>query len=93
MKHVLDAGVEQVRTVRPAGVGRDQSRPQGAALEGIEKTKAFFREIGAPVTLKEVGIGPDRIAEMAKKSVRNGPLGNYKKLEAADVEAIMRASL
>jgi hypothetical protein len=93
MKHVLGEGVEKFEQYARRVWGVTNPVPKIAALEGIEKTKAFYRELGVPVTLTEAGIGPDRIAEMAKKSVRNGPLGGYKKLTAADVEAIMSASL
>jgi alcohol dehydrogenase YqhD (iron-dependent ADH family) len=93
MKHVLDAGVGKFEQYARRVWGVTNPVPKIAALEGIEKTKAFYRELGVPVTLTEAGIGPDRIAEMAKKAVRRGPLGNYKKLEASDVEAILRASL
>jgi alcohol dehydrogenase len=64
-----------------------------AALEGIEKTKTLFKDLGAPTTLREIGIGPDRLAEIAKKATRHGPIGAYKQLAAADVEAILRDSL
>jgi alcohol dehydrogenase YqhD (iron-dependent ADH family) len=93
MKHVLDAGVGKFEQYARRVWGVTNPDPNAAALEGIEKTKAFFHEIGAPVTLKEVGIDASRLAEMAKKATRNGPIGGYKKLTAADVEAILKASL
>ena len=93
MKHVLDAGVGKFEQYARRVWGVTNPDARAAALEGIEKTKAFYRELGVPVTLTEAGIGADRIAEMAKKAVRLGPLGGFKKLDAAAVEAILRASL
>jgi hypothetical protein len=93
MKRVLDAGVGKFEQYARRVWGVTTVDPKAAALEGIEKTKAFFHEIGAPVTLKEVGIDASRLAEMAKKATRHGSIGNYKKLTVADVEAILKASL
>ncbi len=95
MKHVLDSGPGKFKqfAVRVWGVEEDGKNDKEIALEGIERTKKFFKSIGAPVSLKDAGIDDKRIPEMAKKSVRNGPLGAYKKLEAKDVEAILRACL
>jgi alcohol dehydrogenase YqhD (iron-dependent ADH family) len=95
MAHVLDAGPAKFRQYaeRVWGINGKERTDKEVALEGIRKTKAFFKSIGAPVSLKEAGIDDKRISEMAKKSVRNGPIGGYKKLNEKDVEAIMRASL
>jgi alcohol dehydrogenase YqhD (iron-dependent ADH family) len=55
--------------------------------------KNFFRSMGLPVTLAEANIGADRLGEMARKAVHFGPQGVYRKLEAADVEAILTLAL
>jgi alcohol dehydrogenase len=95
MKHVLDSGVPKFKQCaqRVWGVKVDGKSDKDVALEGIERTKAFFKEIGAPVSLREVNIDDKKIPDMAKRATRNGPLGSYKRLETKDVEAIMRASL
>ncbi len=38
------------------------------ALEGIKRTRKYFREIGAPITLDEVGIPKSAIPEIAAKT-------------------------
>jgi alcohol dehydrogenase len=65
---------------------------EAMALEGIEQTKAFFRRIGMPVTLKELGTGSDRIAEMARKCCASphNTVGNFVKLHDKDVLAIYK---
>jgi alcohol dehydrogenase YqhD (iron-dependent ADH family) len=93
MEHVLPAGAGKFEQYARRVWGVTAPDERAAALEGIEKTRSFFKELGAPTTLCEVGIGSDRLAEMAKKATRNGPIGAYKKLDAADVEAILTASL
>ena len=61
-----------------------------AALEGIKRTKAFFKSLGMPVSLKDADIPADRIDEMAKKGTGNGPLGQFMPLYEKDVAAILK---
>jgi alcohol dehydrogenase YqhD (iron-dependent ADH family) len=95
MAYVVDAGPAKFRQFaeRVWGVKVKGRTDKEAALEGIQKTKAFFKSLGAPVSLKDAGIDDKRIHEMAKKSVRNGPIGAYKRLNEKDVEAILRSCL
>lgn len=59
------------------------------ALEGIKRTKAFFKSIGMPVSLQDADIPADRIAEMAQKGGENGPIGNFIPLHEKDIAAIL----
>ena len=68
----------------------DQKR---IALEGIERLKRFFAGLGLPVSLKEMNISDDRLDEMAEKATKNGPLGNFKKLNQADVLSVLKLAL
>ncbi|MDR0877581.1 MAG: iron-containing alcohol dehydrogenase [Treponema sp.] len=61
-----------------------------AALEGVFRLKNFFRSIGLPVSFADAKIETSRIGEMAERAVRFGPVGNYRKLNKNDVEAIYR---
>jgi len=69
--------------------GADCDREQ-AAREGIFRMKNYFRSIGLPVSLADAKIDSSRIGEMAKRAVKFGPIGNYRKLDEKDVEAIYR---
>jgi alcohol dehydrogenase YqhD (iron-dependent ADH family) len=64
--------------------------PEEAAMEGIFRLKNFFRSLGLPVSFADAKLPSDRIPEMARRAVRFGPLGTYRKLEAGDCEAILR---
>jgi len=64
-----------------------------AALEGIGCMRAFFRDIGLPATLKELGIGGEKIGEMAGRCVHRGHIGNFVKLGEKDVAEIYRIAL
>lgn len=63
------------------------------AEQAIRKTREFFTELGIPATLREVGIGEEKLGVMAKKAVGEGMTSTFVPLEADDVLAIYRASL
>lgn len=60
-----------------------------AALEGISRTKEFFKTLGMPVSLEDADIPADRIDEMAKKATEDGYLGQFVALYEKDVAAIL----
>lgn len=62
-------------------------------LAAIERTREWFQSIGAPVSLPEVGIGPERLEEMAERAVSRGPLGEMKPLHKEDVLNILKMCL
>ncbi|MCL2245012.1 MAG: iron-containing alcohol dehydrogenase [Treponema sp.] len=61
-----------------------------AALEGVFRMENFFRSIGMPVRLSETNIDLSRIPEMAKRVVHFGPIGQYRKLDEKDAQAIYK---
>jgi alcohol dehydrogenase YqhD (iron-dependent ADH family) len=72
--------------------------PQGrhdyeVGLEGIARTKSLFQQIGAPVSLGEVGIGTEKLELMAGEVVQSGPLGNYSKIGAGELLQILKEAL
>lgn len=95
MKYVLSEGTDIFKQYaqRVWDVDSEGKTDEQIALEGIAKTQAFFKEIGAPITLKEVGIDDSNIALMAERAVRFGAIGGYKKLYQEDVLNILRMGL
>ena len=74
--------------VRVWGVEEDFGEPERTALEGIARLKAYWKSIGLPVTLGELGVPTDRLEEMAKRAVSYGPVGHFitiNKREALEV--------
>lgn len=68
-----------------------------AAKAAIEKTVDFFREIGMPVSLKELGVGPvsdETLRELALNATMGGTitLSKIKELGAEDVYEIFKAA-
>jgi len=76
--------------VRVWGIDPDSGSPEQIARQGIQRQKRFYQELGLPVSLSEMNIPDDRLDEMAEKATRSGPLGNFKKLERADVLEILK---
>ena len=66
-----------------------------AAEEGIRRTENFFREIGLPSTLSEVGIGREHFQEMAEKAVEVSGIAtrSYYHLGAEDIVKIFESCL
>ncbi|WP_461256495.1 iron-containing alcohol dehydrogenase [Treponema sp. R80B11-R83G3] len=61
-----------------------------AALEGVLRMENFFLSIGMPIRFADANIDPAKITEMSKRAVHFGAIGNYRKLEEKDAEAIYR---
>jgi alcohol dehydrogenase YqhD (iron-dependent ADH family) len=76
--------------VNVMGVRGSYRDPDALIQEGIARLRDFFGKMGLPGTLSELGIGEDRLEEMAKKSTgeafgREHPIGGLKKLYWRDV--------
>ncbi len=65
------------------------------ANTAIEKTSAFFKSLGLPVSLREVGIGEEHLKEMAEAAAnhKGGKISGFKTLYAKDIFEIYKASL
>lgn len=65
------------------------------ALMGIRRTVDFFRSIGMPVSLRELGAREADIPAMAKKVARNpdNTVGQFVKLDTPQIEEIYRLAL
>lgn len=66
--------------------------PEGTAILGIKRLEAFFKSIGLPITLKELGVPDDKLEEMADKCTNSDTtkVGNFVKLGKADVLDILK---
>jgi len=76
------------------GIGNDLSDSQIADLT-IQKTYDFFKSLGMPMTLREVGIDDKRVGEMAKHVADNEGLDKapFVPLTEKDIADIITASL
>ncbi|HHV28269.1 iron-containing alcohol dehydrogenase [Acetivibrio mesophilus] len=78
--------------VRVWNVEMNFEEPERTALEGIERLKKFFKQIGLPVSLTEMDISDDRLEEMASKCTNGGKstIGSFVKLNREDVYNILK---
>ncbi len=77
------------------GVEGSLRDPEALILDGIDRLRRFFRRMGLPATLSELGIGPEKLERMAKKATgeafgEESPIGGLKKLYWQDVLEIYR---
>ncbi len=61
---------------------------QQAALAGMDAMAAFIRELGLPATLRELGATEEMLPLIAHSTVTGG---GYKKLDADDILAVLKA--
>jgi alcohol dehydrogenase len=66
-----------------------------AALEGIRRLEAFWQGIGLAIRLSGLGIGGERLAEMADKLSSGGTrqVGNFVKVGRVEAEEIYKLAL
>ncbi|WP_442636765.1 iron-containing alcohol dehydrogenase [Rossellomorea marisflavi] len=97
MKHNLNVNparfaqlAERVWNVDPEGKTQEE-----VALEGIEKLREFWSNIGAPSRLADYDIDDSKLDLIADKAMANGEFGNFNnhKLNKEDTLSILRASL
>ena len=96
MRHILsDRTIDRFVKYGVNVFGIDASLPKREIAEkAIDATHAFFESIHIPMHLREVGIGEERIGEMAHHIAVNEGLENaYVPLTEQDIKEILEASL
>lgn len=63
------------------------------ANEAIKNTREFFKSLDIPLTLQEVGIGEEKLEEMAKGAVKRGDIKGFVTLRKDDVLNIYKSAL
>jgi alcohol dehydrogenase YqhD (iron-dependent ADH family) len=90
MKYVYTEKPERFAKFADSIFGINNGSPEKSAIEGIEKLKSFFSEIGAPVSLKDVDIPENMISELAANAALRSPFGTLKKIEHEDAREIFQ---
>jgi hypothetical protein len=92
MKYVMDesnADKFYSLAVNVFGVAESDDK-KAAALEGIDRLRAFYNSIGLPARLSETGVEEDSLQKMAEGAVRFGEIGEFRKLKSKDILAILK---
>lgn len=90
--HINPARFAKVAT-NVFGIDPTGKTDEQLALEGIEALSAFWTSIGAPNRLADYNIDAAYFDEIVGHCMVNGPFGNFNKLQASDVRAILDMSL
>ena len=75
------------------GVDPEGKTDEETAMEGIDRLRAFWKEIGAPVTLADYDIDDSKLDLIAEKAAVNGPLGGFAQLSEEEVLTLLKTSL
>ena len=94
MRHVLDADNCYKFAAYARNVwGSTEKDDMKAALQAVERTEDFFRFLGLPQKLSEIGIDDSKFDEMAASALKNTIVGTFKPLSKEDIVEIYRKSL
>lgn len=93
MKYVYKHNVKRFAQFGREVWGITSENEEEIALRSIEYTKNFFKEIGLPVSLKELKITEEKFEEMASLCTENESKGNFVKLKKEDVVEIFKLAL
>lgn len=79
---------------RVFGCSMDFENPEKTALEGIARLQAFWRSLGLPLTMGEIGVKKEDIPELAGKvRLTNGDkLGFFRPLDRQEIAAVYELS-
>ena len=98
MRHVLNERTQERIVkfgVNVFGLAADQA-PSEIAEQTIARTAQFFKSLGMPMTVREVGIDDSRLEEMAHHIAVNEGLdapGTFAPLNEQDILSILKAAL
>lgn len=94
MKVMLDLKPERVVMFARNVMGVSEKDNLKAGLEGIEKLETFFKSIGMPVNLAQLGISDPDIEVLVKKvhETKGNPFGAYYPVTPEVSEAIYRSA-
>ncbi len=94
MKYVYKNAVDKFKkyAVNIWNVKTEGKTDEEIALEGVEKTKEYFHNLGAPVSLDEVNISVKDIEKIVEKVNTKGR-GSFRKIHKEDVVEILKLAL
>lgn len=92
-RHIMAHGLAKFRRYATNVWGVDAAGKTDAQIadEGLERMAAWMREIGVAMNCRELGVTEDMLPGIVKNTILLP--GGYKQLTAADVEAVLRASM
>ncbi|WP_346935178.1 iron-containing alcohol dehydrogenase [Clostridium sp.] len=89
MKYVYKVDVKKFAKFASRVFNINEGNDEEKALKGIESLRNFYKEIGAPITLKEVGVKNEDLSFIADNAAILAPLGTLKPLYRDDIYKIL----
>ena len=89
MKYVYKEDVKKFAKFASHVFNINEGNDEEKALKGIESLRNFYKEIGAPITLKEVGVKKEDLDFIADNAAILAPLGTLKPLYRDDIYKIL----
>ncbi|WEG13794.1 iron-containing alcohol dehydrogenase [Pullulanibacillus sp. KACC 23026] len=79
LKFTLDEGLEKTKrlAIKVFGVDPAGKSDRDIALEGIQRLRDFWTEIGAPSRLKDYNITDEKLGVIADRAMKRGAFGNF----------------
>jgi alcohol dehydrogenase YqhD (iron-dependent ADH family) len=65
---------------------------EDASREGISRIREFFKSLGAPTRLRDIGVTEADLPELAEHAAGSSPIGSLRKLGVPETLAIYRAA-
>ena len=73
--------------------GIKEGSEEKKAVQGINCLKDFYSGIGAPVSLKEIGLSENDLDRLAENAALSEPLGVLRRLNRNDIYEIFKLAL
>lgn len=93
--YMLDLGFDVMKFAQIAnrvwGVEMNFDHPEVTARRGVQAMRDYFREIGMPITMQELGLTPDDYEEIVSKTILGGTiLRSYIPLGREEILAVYK---
>ncbi len=93
MEYVYNDYIEKFDRFAKEVFNIDTGNPGTDARLGIEALKEWYKKIGQPISLTEIGAKEEYIEKLVKNAVQMAPMGTLKKLEEKDIREIYKIAL
>jgi alcohol dehydrogenase YqhD (iron-dependent ADH family) len=96
MRCVLDANSERFARYAARVFGVEGANTNQTAVQGIDRTEQFFRQLGLPTSFEDLGLPQDGIEHLLDAITFSGPnqtIGGLRQLDRGDCRRIYQAAL
>jgi alcohol dehydrogenase YqhD (iron-dependent ADH family) len=96
LKFTVDEGLEKTKrlAIKVFGVDPTGKSDREIALEGIDRLRQFWTELGAPSQLKDYNITDEKLDVLANRAMKRGPFGGFYQFKSEEeVEELYKMCL